>query len=151
VTIELREVTPQVREELRSVRLGAGQDQFVASIEKSFQDAAETPEANPWFRGVYLGGEPVGFVMISWNVEPQEGIHGPWYLWRLLVDERQQGRGIGREIVETIVEIIRAEGGEDLLTSYVDEPGGPAGFYASLGFVPTGEIDEDEVMTRLVL
>jgi diamine N-acetyltransferase len=151
VTIELREVTPEVREELRSVRLGPGQDQFVASIEKSFSDAAEVPEANPWYRAVYLENEPVGFVMISWNVEPRPGILGPWYLWRLLVDERRQGQGVGREIVLAIVDIIRGEGGDALLTSYVDEPGGPAGFYRRLGFVPTGQLDDGEVVTRLEL
>jgi GNAT superfamily N-acetyltransferase len=151
MSIELREVTPEVREDLRSVRLGPGQDRFVASIEKSFADAAEVPEANPWYRAVYLDGDPVGFVMISWNVEPRPGIQGPWYLWRLLVDERRQGQGVGREIVLAIVDIIRAEGGDALLTSYVDEPGGPAGFYRRLGFVPTGEMDDGEVVTRLRL
>jgi diamine N-acetyltransferase len=151
VTIELREVTEQVREELRSVRLGPGQDRFVASIERSFADAEETPEANPWYRAVYLGDEPVGFVMISWDAEPRPGIHGPWYLWRLLVDERHQGQGLGREIVGAVVDLVRREGGDALLTSYVDEPGGPTGFYRALGFVPTGEVDDGEIMTRLVL
>jgi diamine N-acetyltransferase len=44
---------------------------------------------------------PVGFVMLSWNVPPgRPGILGPYFLWRLLVDERFQGRGFGNgEIV----------------------------------------------------
>ena len=39
---------------------------------------------------------PVGFVMLSWNVVPQPPrIIGPWFLWKLLVDERHQHRGYG--------------------------------------------------------
>jgi diamine N-acetyltransferase len=39
-----------------------------------------------------------------------------------------------------------------LLTSYVLEPGGPAGFYERLGFVPTGDRDvNDEIIVRLAL
>ena len=39
-----------------------------------------------------------------------------------------------------VAEFVRAEGATDL-SSYVPEDGGPAGFYARLGSVPTGEID----------
>jgi len=39
-----------------------------------------------------------------------------------------------------------------LLTSYVPQEGGPAGFYERLGFVPAGELDQNgEVIVRLVL
>jgi hypothetical protein len=36
-----------------------------------------------------VGGTLVGFVMVSWNVEPQPPeIIGPWFLWKLLIDQR---------------------------------------------------------------
>ena len=48
--------------------------------------------------------------------------------------------------------LVAAEGATELLTSYVPGEGGPAGFYARLGFVPTGEVDGDgEVIVRLPL
>jgi len=47
---------------------------------------------------------------------------------------------------------VRAAGAKELLTSYVAQPGGPAGFYEQLGFVPTGELDGNgEVIVRLEL
>ena len=50
------------------------------------------------------------------------------------------------------MELVRAEGAAELLTSYVPGPGGPAGFYERPGFVPTGDLDEDgEVIMRLAL
>jgi diamine N-acetyltransferase len=89
--------------------------------------------------------------MLSWNVTPQPGIIGPWFLWRLLIDERFQGRGFGRGALRLVVELIRAEGATELLTSYQPGDGEPWPFYEKFGFVPTGEIDGTEVVLRLDL
>jgi len=150
MAIELREVTDEVREELRSVRVGEGQERFVSSVEESLAEAELYPQAKPWFRAVYADGVAAGFVMISWDVEPDPPeLWGPWFLWKLLIDERQQGRGLGREVVLAIVDIVRHEGGDALITSYGEGPGGPGGFYRGLGFVPTGDVDHDEIVARL--
>jgi diamine N-acetyltransferase len=102
---------------------------------------------------VCADGEPVGFVMVSWDVVPQPPqIIGPWFLWKLLIDERHQGHGYGAEAVRQVAELVRAEGATELLTSYGPQDGGPAGFYERLGFVPTGQLDTDgEVIVRLML
>ena len=150
--IELREITDENREVVAALRVRPDQERFVASVEGSFRDAAETPQANPWYRAVYAGDVPVGFVMLSWNVAPQPGIRGPWFLWRLLVDQPHQGRGYGTAILDTIVALIRAEGATELLTSYHPGEGEPLPFYRRYGFEPTGEIDEDgEPILRLGL
>ena len=153
MSIEMREVTDEVLADLRSVRLGKGQDRFVTTVESSLAEAAEYPQGNPWFRGVYADGVAVGFVMISWDVVPDPPlIHGPWFLWKLIIDEGHQGRGLGREVVLAIVDVVREQGGHALMTSFVDEPGGPKDFYLGLGFVPTGEVDEDgEILLSLAL
>jgi diamine N-acetyltransferase len=150
-TITLREITDENRAAVTALSAGAAEGRFVASVAKSFVDAAETPEANPWYRAIYAGDEPVGFVMLSWNVTPAPGILGPWFLWRLLIDERYQRRGYGRATLKEIVRIIRAEGGTELLTSYAQGEGEPWPFYEKLGFRPTGEIEEDEIVLRLPL
>jgi GNAT superfamily N-acetyltransferase len=145
--IELREVDETVREELLgSVVIPEDQQRFVSTVESSLAEAAECPEANPWYRGVYDGGEPVGFVMVAWDVEPQQDLIGPWFLWKLAIDHAHQRRGYGRAVVEAVVGIVRANGGRELLTSYVDEPGGPKDFYAGLGFLPSGEQHGGEVL-----
>jgi diamine N-acetyltransferase len=153
VTLELRELTDEVRADLASVRLGPGQDRFVSTVDGSLEEAAECSEAKPWFRAVYAGGEAVGFVMISWDLRPvPPGFKGPWFLWKLIIDRDHQHLGLGREVVTTIADLVRAEGGSELMTSCVDEPGGPKGFYLGLGFVPTGELDGDgEVLMALPL
>jgi GNAT superfamily N-acetyltransferase len=140
--IELREVTHANREAVLALHAGPAEGRFVSSVADSILEAAETPEGSPWYRAVYLDGEPVGFVMLSWDVTPQPpDIIGPWFLWKLIVDERRQRRGVGRAVVEEIVRLIRAEGATELFTSHVVAEGGPDGFYDRLGFVPTGTFD----------
>lgn len=79
-------------------------------------------------------------------------IIGPWFLWKLLIDERHQRRGYGREALRRIVDIVRSEGATELLTSYTTGEGEPWPFYERFGFVPTGELDaEGEVILRLHL
>jgi diamine N-acetyltransferase len=138
-SIELREITEENRDAVLAIHAGPAEGRFVTSTADSIAEAAESPEGNPWYRAVYLEGEPVGFVMLSWDVTPQPpDIIGPWFLWKLLVDERHQRRGIGRAIVDEVVRIIRAEGATELFTSNVVAEGGPDGFYERLGFAPTG-------------
>lgn len=151
--VKLVEITDENRDVVLALRVGPEQARFVGSVRGALQEAVEGPHANPWYRAVYAGDEAVGFVMLSWNVEPRPPqIIGPWFLWKLLIDERQQGRGYGSEVVRQVVELVRAEGATELLTSYVDAPGGPAGFYERLGFVPTGDLDENgEIVVSLVL
>ncbi|WP_090010979.1 hypothetical protein [Lentzea albidocapillata] len=60
--IRLVEITDANRDAVVAVRVHPAQERFVASVEKSFVDARENPEAEPWFRAVYDGDVPVGFV-----------------------------------------------------------------------------------------
>ena len=78
---------------------------------------SSTPTSSPratrgcgWWRPT---ASPVGFVMVSWDVVPvPDRIWGPYYLWRLLVDHRHQGRGYGAAAVRLVAEAVRDAGGE---------------------------------------
>ncbi|WIX99235.1 GNAT family N-acetyltransferase [Amycolatopsis mongoliensis] len=150
--VRLVEITDENREAVCALRVRPGQERFVASVAKSLEDAATTPEGEPWYRAVYAGDEPVGFVMLSWDVPPgRPGVLGPYFLWRLLVDARHQGRGIGRAVLAEVVSLVRADGGTELLTSHQPGDDGPGAFYRKVGFSPTGEIDHGEIVVRLGL
>jgi RimJ/RimL family protein N-acetyltransferase len=151
--VTLREITDNNREAVLAVRVAPAQERFVGTVAGALEDAEEIPEGKPWYRAVYEGDEPVGFVMLSWNVEPEPPrIIGPWFLWKLLIDERHQRRGFGREAVTLVADIVRVNGGAELLTSCVQSDGGPEPFYRRIGFTPTGELDEnDEIILALDL
>ncbi|WP_445529858.1 GNAT family N-acetyltransferase [Streptomyces cyslabdanicus] len=148
--VRLREITDGNREAVRALRVRRDQKRFVASVSRSLEDAAKTAEANPWLRAVYRGDEPVGFVMLSWK-PPTGPFKGRHFLWRLLVDKRYQGRGIGRDALTQIADLVRADGGTELLTSYETGEGEPLPFYRKFGFEPTGEIYDGEIVLRLTL
>lgn len=157
-SIELRDiVTDADREAALAVRRGPGQDHFVASVEKSFADAVESPEGHARFWTVNDGDAVVGFVMISDGIPAQElaadsTLIGPYFLWRLLIDERQQRRGYGTATLDAIVEYLRSRPDAAALhTSCSQGEGSPQPFYERYGFVSTGRIVEHEVVLILEL
>jgi GNAT superfamily N-acetyltransferase len=73
------------------------------------------------------------------------------YLWRLLIDRRHQRRGIATQVIAQLCARCRDMGHGTLMTSWSLGPGTPQPFYLRLGFVPTGELLDDEIEARLVL
>ncbi|HVQ19276.1 MAG TPA: GNAT family N-acetyltransferase [Actinomycetes bacterium] len=152
-SIALREVTAANREQVEALSVTPEQSNFVADVRASLVEAEETPGACPWFRAVYSGQEPVGFVMISDNIPPARTEYlGPYFLWRLLIDTRWQGRGYGRATLDLVVDYLRSQpGAEKLLTSAQPGQGSPLGFYLKYWFSLTGAMFDDEQVIELLL
>lgn len=154
--VQLLEIDDLVLDALRrSVVVPREQQEYLGgTVDDALAEAAACPEANPWPRAAYADGVPVGFVMLSWNLHPDPPdptlVEG-WFLWKLMVAHDQQGRGYGRAIIDAVTRVIRREGATELLTSYSVGVGDPSGFYAALGFVPTGDLHEGEVVAALAL
>ena len=151
--VSLREITEQNRDAIVALEVARAQRRFVGTVTQALMDAEEIPEGKPWYRAIYADEQPVGFLMLSWSVTPDPPrIIGPWFLWKLLIDERYQRRGYGRDAVGLVVDIVRANGAAELLTSCVVGDGGPEPFYRRLGFRPTGDFDENgEIILALDL
>ena len=121
---------------------------FVARNPWSLAQALTEPRV-AWPRAIVSDGEVVGFLMLEIDPDDEEGKF--FYLWRLMVGAEHQGHGFGSEAVAAACEEVRARGGTELYTSWVEGEGGPGPFYLKLGFVPTGEIDDGETVGRLAL
>jgi diamine N-acetyltransferase len=141
-TVQLRDiVTEDDRRAVLALRRGPGQDRYLGSMESHFEDAADEPRAKPRMWAVYDGEQLVGFTMISDNIEQlDEDLVGPYYLWRLLIDEQFQGRGYGAATIDAVVDYLRTRPGADVLyTSCAAGDGSPQSFYLHYGFTLTGE------------
>lgn len=151
--VSLREITPANQAAVESLRVSAAQESYVDGVASSLAEAANTPASRPWCRAVYAREDPVGFVMVADDVPPGDVvIPCRYYLWRMLVDERHQGRGHGRAALDLVVAYLRTRPGADaLMTSVVPGPGSPLGFYLRYGFEPTGEWFDHEQVIRLPL
>lgn len=150
--LRLVEVDESNQYEVRRLAVHHSQNRFASPVIASFADA-QFPEivdgapVVPWMRAVEADGELAAFVMLALITEA----HPEPFLWRLLVDRRHQHRGIGRRILDLVVDEVRGAGATSLLTSWVEGHGSPRPFYERYGFVPTGEVIDGETEGRLLL
>lgn len=143
--VTLREVTADTVRTICKLSVREDQTKFVADNAFSIAEAHFSNHA--WFRAIYAGETPVGFVMLADQPEKPE-----YYLWRFMLDARYQRMGFGRAAIEHLVRYVRTRpGAGHLLTSIVPGEGSPQGFYESLGFRLTGEFEEGEAVMRLDL
>jgi diamine N-acetyltransferase len=159
--VTLRELlTAADRESVAHLRRAEGQERHLGSMASHFEDADDEPDARPRMWAVHDAANDrlVGFAMISDGIDARtlqerEDLVGPYYLWRLLVDASAQGEGYGRATIAAVVEHVRTRpDAEVLLTSCIDGPGSPLGFYLRCGFVDTGTVVfDDEVLLSLDL
>ena len=152
--VTLREITEANRGDIERLAVTPEQSAYVASNADSLLEAADTPDACPWFRGVYVGDTPVGFVMISDGIPAERTEYlGPYYLWRLMIDTQWQGRGYGSAALDLVVEHLRTRpDATRLLSSLVPGTvGSPRAFYLGYGFRLTGEWHDGEEVTELLL
>jgi diamine N-acetyltransferase len=159
-TIELRDiVTEDDFEAVFGLRRGPGQDRYLGSMISHFEDAITDAHACPRYWSVHDGddGTLVGFVMISDDVPAEtlaarDDTVGPYFLWRLLIDHRQQGRGYGAATIDAVADYVRAKpNGRVLLTSCRAGEGSPQPFYLDYGFTRTGTVIWDEDLLSLEL
>lgn len=106
-----------------------------------------------WYRAIYLGDCPVGFVMLrDETLRATPPVAPKVTLWRFMVDAKFQGRGIGKAALEQVIAHTRGKKAfSSLSTSYVPGPGCPEPFYYWLGFRPTGLVKNGEVVLELPL
>jgi diamine N-acetyltransferase len=151
--VSLREITEANRADVEGLTVSEEQSEYVAGVAESLREAADTPDAMPWCRAAYADDELVGFVMISDGITVDNPEYlGPYYLWRLLVDQRFQGRGYGTAILDLVVKHVRARpGARVLLTSHVVGPNSPVTFYEQYGFRLTGDVHDGEPVLELDL
>jgi diamine N-acetyltransferase len=143
--ILLKEITADTIWPIMNLEVAENQTSFVAPNANSIAEAYYSKEA--WFRGIYLGDEPVGFVMLYADQEKPE-----YFLWRLMIDKEHQHKGYGYQAMKQVIEHVKTlPGATELKTSYVHGEGNPAPFYYKLGFEETGELMEGEKVLRMEL
>jgi diamine N-acetyltransferase len=149
--ISLRPIDDANREAVFALDVAPAQQRFVSNARDSLLEAADEPGGKAISWAVYVNETPVGFVMISDEVEGPGYI--PQYLWKLFIDERHQRRGYGTATLDLVAEYFRSRPGVDVMwTSAGPGDGSPIPFYERYGFVRTGEIVfDDEVLLRLDL
>jgi diamine N-acetyltransferase len=156
--LHFREITPSNRAAVEALSVLPAQGGYVVGVAGSLREAASTPDAAPWYRALYDDDTPVGFVMLSDGITEENmrdpDFLGPYFLWRLLIDHRYQGRGYGAGALALAVAFLRSERPDArvLLTSCgTYDSASPYGFYLRQGFQDTGTRHQGEAVLALTL
>lgn len=145
--VSLREITEDTVIPIckMSDTLSDAQKKMVAHNAVSIAQAHFSKHA--WFRAIYAGETPVGFIMLYDNAEEPQ-----YFLWRLMVAGPHQGKGYGDQAVRLLIDYVKARpGAKELLVSCGEGEASPEMFYQKLGFRRNGEMEGDEVVLSLAL
>jgi diamine N-acetyltransferase len=144
--LTLRPVTRDHVDTLVKLKVGAHQPGLVADNVKTLAQAAYEPNSTVW--GLWSGETAVGLMaMIDFVGYPHlfEGEDpNSAYLWRLMIDHAQQGKGFGRQALTLARDVAKGWQRPRLYASVADVPHSNLGFYLKNGFRETGRIFDGE-------
>jgi diamine N-acetyltransferase len=91
-----------------------------------------------------MGDMVIGFMM--WAVADDKR----YWLGGIFIDTEYQGKGYGKTAIQEVIKLLREKGASEFALSYHPDNEVAKRLYATLGFVQTGEVEDDEVVARLL-
>ena len=142
--VDLREITRDNFDDCIKLKVSQVQKGFVAANVFSLAQAwVYRATAFPF--AIYHDDLLVGFIMLGYY-EPESCYN----VWRLMIDERYQGKGYGRAaLLLGIRYLADIHGAREVFLSVVPENTVAEGLYLSIGFKHTGAMSGDEAIMRL--
>ena len=154
--LHLQPINSQNVEAILALSVREDQRDFVASNDQSIIEAyiAITHNGHAFPFGIFDGDTLVGFLMIGFDVddcwEDAPAIaRGNYNLWRLMIDQKHQGKGYGRAAMQLALDFIRTQPcgpAEWVWLSYEPQNAAARALYQSFGFQETGDWDREEVI-----
>lgn len=145
MTVTLRPITRDNLWAVVDLKLHPDQENLIEDNVASIANAYVEPTFVPL--AVYAGDDLVGFAMYG-----QHPTTGAWWVIRIMIDRDHQGKGLGRAAMEALIETMAERVGcEEVVSSTLPSNAAMAGLFTSLGFRPTGEIEDGEPLVSLRL
>lgn len=146
---ELRPIDKTNRDECVQLHVSREQEPYICSNEQSLKDSADyIGIARPF--AVYCDDKMVGFTMFSFD-EDYEDINDRYWLWRLMIDEKLQGKGYGKLALESIINYFKMNGANNIRLSTKESNTKAISLYEMFGFRKNGEMNDDETVFELTL
>ena len=155
--IELRKITENNFDECIKLEPKGEQKSYVASNICSLADAyvaLTNNECIPMPYAIYYKDIMVGFIMLSYNESNEKEVENVYWVCRLMIDKKYQGKGYSKKAMVKSLEFIRTfpyGSTSAVYLSYEPENTVVKSLYASVGFVETGEIEEGELVAKFDL
>ncbi len=156
MTIVLRDVTKENWQECLRLKLAPEQEHFVASNAYSLAESKFMPTFIP--QAIYardVAGDAtaserlVGFVMYGYYPDGEAPFGLRHWIFRLMIDREQQGRGYGAAALRMVLARLEADPAcPDVLIGYEPDNLVAAKLYGRLGFAPFGTAPWGETVLR---
>ena len=151
--IRLKKISGKNIWDILKLRVRENQRSFVASNDISIIEAyvAQNENGHAFPFGIYNDETPVGFCMIGYGVDDSWTDAPPiakdsYNIWRLMIDERFQGKGFGRKLIEAGTAELKTLGCDRMLIGCL--AGNPSNsFYEHIG----GKLIKTRIYERLQL
>lgn len=149
MNVELREINKDNREKCMMLKVAEEQNQYICSNRDSLNDAAENDiVARPF--AIYIDEVMVGFTMFAFD-EAYEDPDDRYWLWRFMLDEKQQRKGYGRLALQEIIEYFKKHGANHIKLSTKESNIAAISLYRKFGFKENGEMNGEETVFELKL
>lgn len=121
-------------------------ERFVSSNAYSLAQAWLYRDAGDVFPfAIYNNDEPIGFMMLDEDTEERCLV-----IWRIMFPTENQNKGYGTAAIKEIIRLAKESNKYDyMIIDYVPDNKIAEHVYKKLGFVPTGEISNGEIVMRL--
>ena len=151
--VSLKKITRGNLNAVLNLKVKPEQERLVATNAKSIAQAHFNKGS--WYSAIYLGDTPIGFVLLVDSTLKYKHIKQKtpyFYLWRLMIDGKYQGKGYGLKAVELVIDHLKTRpNAKEVTLHHVQTKGNSGDFYERLGFKLTGKILHDELERKLIL
>lgn len=140
--VTLKEISEDTLWSILDLEVDDEQKRYVASNAVSIAEAHFSDFA--WFRAIYAGNQPVGFVLLF--IDEDEAEHD---LWRFMIDKNHQRQSYGGQALDLIIEYVDSlPDAKELTLSYLPGEGDPGPFFEKFGFEDCDEwVDDEKILT----
>lgn len=140
-----KEINKDNWEECINLNVSKEQEEFVAPNSYSLLEALYGKNLFPL--AIYDDDKMVGFIM--YEIDDEDNTMG---MCRLMIDQKFQKKGYGREAVLKLLDLIRERYGKiPFFTSFEPENKVAEKLYESVGFKKTGELLYEELVAKIDL
>lgn len=137
MTITFREITSDNYSQVLNLKITPEQEaaKFVSPVVRSLADAWYYREEGITYpKAIYAKDDLVGFIMYDLDPEAQQV-----FIWRFLIEQRYQGKGYGRQTIETVLAMAKEQAQmTKVVADYVDGNEPMKKILLDLGFEETG-------------
>ena len=155
--MELRKITLENMDAVIGLGVREDQKEFVApnllSLGEAYAALSGGYTAQAF--GLYEGDGPVGFVMFGYDSldDPEEPpvAKGNYCLWRFMIDQKHQGRGLGKQAMQVCLDYLRTRPfgpAEKVWLSYEPENAAARSLYHRFGFRENGQRCGEEIVAE---